>query len=89
MRTSDPVWEEGFTFLVPNPNSDTLYLKVVDQKTSNELGQLDLNLSNLREKENLQYDRQPFTLLKTGAEYESKIVVTLQLRVRKMHKKHI
>jgi Ca2+-dependent lipid-binding protein, contains C2 domain len=28
MRTSDPVWERGFTFLVNNPDSDSLFIKV-------------------------------------------------------------
>lgn len=28
MRTSDPVWEQGFTFLVNNPDSDSLFIKV-------------------------------------------------------------
>jgi hypothetical protein len=27
-RTGDPVWEQGFTFLVNNPDSDTLHVKV-------------------------------------------------------------
>lgn len=28
MRTFDPVWEQGFTFLVNNPDSDSLFIKV-------------------------------------------------------------
>lgn len=28
LRTGDPVWEQGFTFLVHNPQADTLTLKV-------------------------------------------------------------
>jgi Ca2+-dependent lipid-binding protein len=28
MRTFDPVWEQGFTFLVNNPESDSLFIKV-------------------------------------------------------------
>jgi len=28
MRTYDPVWEQGFTFLVNNPESDSLFIKV-------------------------------------------------------------
>ena len=27
-RTYDPVWEQGFTFLVNNPESDSLFIKV-------------------------------------------------------------
>lgn len=28
MRTYDPVWEQGFTFLVNNPDSDSFFIKV-------------------------------------------------------------
>jgi hypothetical protein len=28
LKTGDPVWEQGFTFLVNNPESDTLHVKV-------------------------------------------------------------
>jgi Ca2+-dependent lipid-binding protein len=28
MRASDPVWEQGFTILVNNPESDSLFIKV-------------------------------------------------------------
>ena len=28
MRSCDPVWEQGFTFLVTNPETGTLHLKV-------------------------------------------------------------
>lgn len=28
MRTDCPVWEQGYTFLVANPDNDGLYLKV-------------------------------------------------------------
>lgn len=29
MRTDCPVWEQGYTFLVANPDNDGLYLKVI------------------------------------------------------------
>jgi hypothetical protein len=28
LKTGDPVWEQGFTFLVNDPDSDTLHVKV-------------------------------------------------------------
>jgi Ca2+-dependent lipid-binding protein len=30
MRTIDPVWEVGYTFLVQNPDTDTMSIKVSD-----------------------------------------------------------
>lgn len=47
MRTDSPVWEQGFTFLVGNPDNDTLQLKLYDQKTNNEIGKFTFILSNL------------------------------------------
>lgn len=79
MRSSDPVWEQGFTFLVSNPETDTLYIRVDDQKTNSELGNLEINLNTLSNKPNLEIVKQPFILLKSGP--NSKIILSLRLRV--------
>lgn len=81
MRTDAPVWEQGFTFLVGNPDNDTLQLKVVDQKTGNILGTLMFILSTLMEKKNLELMSQPFQLQKSGP--ETKIIMSLSLRILK------
>ena len=79
MRTSDPVWEQGFMFLVANPESDTLYLRVYDKKTGSELGELDFILSALSKETNLETQKQPFALLRSGP--DSKITLSMHLRV--------
>ena len=79
MRTDAPVWEQGFSFLVANPDNDVLLLRVVDQKTEKELGRLVYNLSALLEKNNLEIVSQPFQLQKSGP--ESKILMSLSLRI--------
>lgn len=81
MRTGDPVWEQGFTFLVANPESDTLYVHVMDQKTGQELGTLIYNLSALADKKSLEITKQPFALAKSGP--ESKIILSMRLKVSK------
>ncbi|KAK9693219.1 C2 domain [Popillia japonica] len=81
MRTSDPVWEQGFTFLVRNPETDTFFIRIEDQKTNSELGNLDINLNTLSDKANLEIVKQPFMLLKSGP--QSKIILTLRLRILK------
>ncbi|XP_058061692.1 extended synaptotagmin-2 isoform X1 [Anopheles bellator] len=83
MRTDAPVWEQGFTFLVGNPDNDTLQLKVIDQKTGNTIGTLIYILSALMEKKNLEIMSQPFQLQKSGA--ESKILMSLSLRILKRY----
>lgn len=81
MRTGDPVWEQGFTFLVSNPESDTLYIHILDQKTGQELGTLIYNLSALADKKSLEITKQPFSLAKSGP--ESKIVLSMRLKAGK------
>ncbi|RZB39110.1 C2 domain containing protein [Asbolus verrucosus] len=75
------VWEQGFTFLVANPESDTLYLTIIDQKTTNELGQIAYNISKLSKKTKMEICKEPFSLLKSGP--ESKIVWSMHLRILK------
>ncbi|XP_055547885.1 extended synaptotagmin-2 isoform X2 [Wyeomyia smithii] len=84
MRTDAPVWEQGFTFLVGNPDNDTLQLKLIDQKTGNSLGTLIYLLSALMDKPNLEVMSQPFQLQKSGP--ESKIIMSLSLRILKRYR---
>lgn len=81
MRTDAPIWEQGFTFLVANPDNDTLQMRIVDQKTDKELGRLTYILGALLEKTNMEIVSQPFQLQKSGA--ESKLTITLALRIFK------
>lgn len=84
MRTDSPVWEQGYTFLVANPENDTLQLKIIDQKTTNEIGRYTYIIAHLMDKKNMEEGSQPFQLLKSGP--ESKIVMALSLRVLKRAK---
>ena len=59
MRTTDPVYEQAFTFLVCNPESDDLYYKVMDQKTSQELGMKKITLVSLLTVPNMEISQQP------------------------------
>lgn len=79
MRTIHPVWEQGYTFLVANPENDTFYLTVIDKKTNSEIGQFTFKIKNLSDKTNLEIIKQPFSLLKSGP--ESKVVLSMHLRV--------
>lgn len=80
VRRSDlPVWETGFSFLVSNPENDTLQVRIVDQKTDKELGQFSYVLSALLAKPGLQIVSQPFQLQKSGA--TSKVILSLALKI--------
>lgn len=80
-RTDVPVWEQGFSFLVANPENDTLQLRIIDQKTEKELGQLSYIIGTLLKKENMAVEVQPYQLQKSGA--ESKITMSLSLKILK------
>lgn len=80
-RTDAPVWEQGFTFLVSNPENDTLQLKLTDQKTEKDLGVFSYVLRNLLESPGMEIVAQPFQLQKSGP--TSKITMSLVLKVLK------
>lgn len=81
MRDDSPVWEQGFTFLVGNPDNDTLQIKIYDQKTGLEIGQYGYVIACLMNKENMEMVSQPFQLQKSGP--ESKLIMSLALRILK------
>lgn len=80
-RTDAPVWEQGYSFLVGNPENDTLQIRIVDQKTEKDLGQLTYILSTLLAKNDLQVVSQPFQLQRSGP--LSKVTMSLALKILK------
>ncbi|XP_052737344.1 extended synaptotagmin-1 isoform X2 [Bicyclus anynana] len=81
MRTDSPVYEIGYSFLVQNPEIDVVDIKVLDQKTGSQLGQLTYGISALLKQNNLIMLNQPMNLQKSGP--ESKITLALQLKILK------
>ncbi|XP_018788338.1 PREDICTED: extended synaptotagmin-2 isoform X1 [Bactrocera latifrons] len=81
MRDDSPVWEQGFTFLVSNPENESLQIRIVDQKTGNDIGQYTYPLNLLLPKKNMELVSQPFQLQKSGP--ESKLIMSLSLRILK------
>jgi len=73
--------EQGFTFLVANPENDTLQVKIMDQKTTNQIGHFTYIIAHLMEKKNMEVISQPFQLQKSGP--ESRVIMALSLRVLK------
>lgn len=80
-RTDAPVWEQGFTFLVGNPEHDTLQIRIVDQKTEKDIGQFSYILNTLLTKNDLQVVSQPFQLQKSGP--TSKVNMSMSLKILK------
>lgn len=81
MRTDSPVYEIGYSFLVQNPEIDVLEIRVLDQKTGSQLGQLSYAISSLLKEKDLTMLYQPMNLQKSGP--ESKIILAAQLKILK------
>lgn len=81
MRTDAPVWEQGYTFLVANPENDNLQLRIIDQKTQNEIGKINYILAHLMDKPNMELVSQPHQIQKSGP--ESKLIMAMSLRILK------
>lgn len=79
MRSDEPVWEQGYTFLVSNPENDTIQFKVIDQKTTSPLGNLTYIISQLLPRDKMEIRSQPFNLQNAGP--ESKLLMSMSLRI--------
>ncbi|XP_034947914.1 extended synaptotagmin-3 isoform X2 [Chelonus insularis] len=80
-RSCDPVWEHGFSFLVSNPETSSLNIRLIDEKTTTVIGTLVYSLSTLVTKVNLEELQQPYNLQDAGP--ESKIIMSLSLHILK------
>ncbi|XP_025204674.1 extended synaptotagmin-2 [Melanaphis sacchari] len=85
LRTERPVYEQGFTFLVSNPETDTIEFKVIDQKTNTQLGLYVYELSSLLLAQNMRVDTQPYDLIidSKNQQHDSKILFCMQLKFLK------
>jgi len=69
-HTIDPVFEQGFIFLVMNPHTDNLHVRVLDSAISSDpfdrnalLGEVNITISDLLRRDNMGYSPpQPFDL---------------------------
>ncbi|XP_019695734.1 extended synaptotagmin-2 isoform X2 [Harpegnathos saltator] len=80
-RSCDPIWEKGFTFLVSNPETGILHIKLTDEKTTMTLGEMSYNLSLLLGKNDLQVEQQPYDLQMAAA--DSKLIMSMSLSILK------
>nr|XP_003699532.1 PREDICTED: extended synaptotagmin-2 [Megachile rotundata]XP_012139259.1 PREDICTED: extended synaptotagmin-2 [Megachile rotundata]XP_012139262.1 PREDICTED: extended synaptotagmin-2 [Megachile rotundata]XP_012139273.1 PREDICTED: extended synaptotagmin-2 [Megachile rotundata] len=81
LRSCDPIWEQGFTFLVSNPETGILHIKITDEKTGLIIGEMSYNISLLLKENNLELSLQPFDL--QMAEADSKLILSMSLNILK------
>ncbi|CAG9863139.1 unnamed protein product [Phyllotreta striolata] len=84
MRTIHPVWEDSFIFMVTNPDSEYLNLKIFDNKTDAELNDISYNLSSICEKENLEVEKESLRL--ESGRSECRLIISLHLKI--FHNEH-
>ena len=81
LRSSDPIWEQGFTFLISNPETGILHIKITDEKTGLIIGEMSYNISLLLKQNNLEIPQQPYDL--QMAEADSKLILSMSLNILK------
>uniref|UniRef100_A0A8C9SLP9 Extended synaptotagmin 2 n=1 Tax=Scleropages formosus TaxID=113540 RepID=A0A8C9SLP9_SCLFO len=77
-KTMEPVWEESFMFLVPNPRNQELKVEVKDDKHKCSLGTITLPLTELLEAENMTLE-QRFPLKNSGPSSTLKLKMGLRI----------
>lgn len=81
--TDTPVWEQGFTFLVANPEHDTVQIQIIGQtsskKSGENIGQFVYNISNLLTQNDLKHVLQSFQLRKSGTSSQVKLSMALKI----------
>ena len=61
--TTDPVFEQGFVFLVVNPDADDLTVKILDTKNKDkEVASAVIRVSDIIKKPGMNFEKQPVTL---------------------------
>ncbi|KAK8754401.1 hypothetical protein OTU49_016067 [Cherax quadricarinatus] len=81
-RTNDPVFEEGFTFLVRNPRTQELKIEVIDHKTSLVQGKIELDLNVFLKERNMEVKNEEYSLSGASGGLAS-LKLTLTLRILK------
>lgn len=79
-RTNDPVFEEGFTFLVRNPKTQEFKLEIWDKKTETIQGKLELDLNILLKNEKMEVMGEEYSLSgSTGGMATVKLNLSLRI----------
>lgn len=76
----DPIFEQGFVFLVASPEADDLHIRVIDVGHSDKIiCQTTIRLSDILEKKDMELESQPIQL--KGGANNSSITISANIRV--------
>lgn len=84
-HTTDPSWDQGFVFLVEDPETDRLLMNITDKHSGVSLSQFSYKISDLIQEPNLEFSKREFPL----SNEDSKILLSLQLRVIMKYMKYL
>lgn len=86
-ETDAPVWEQSFTFLVPNPEHDTLNIKICAQTSSKKhgesIGEFAYNIRDLLTQTDMASVLQSFQLKKSAVTSSVNLSMALKIMKRK------
>jgi len=78
--TTDPVFEQGFVFLVVNPDADDLTVKILDTKNKDkEVASAVIRVSDIIKKPGMNFEKQPVTL-KGNSSGQAALVLSCSVR---------
>ena len=77
--TTEPCWEQGFRFMVTDPNHQNLNLEVVDTKTKKRMGESSIKLKEMLSSPDMIKDHQKFAI--KSSDPESCFMLRLCLRI--------
>ncbi|XP_044750595.1 extended synaptotagmin-2-like isoform X2 [Coccinella septempunctata] len=78
-HTIDPIFEQGFSFLVKNPESDVFYVSIMDKHSNMKIDFFEYEIKNLVQENDLEFSMREFPL-KSGA-HDCVIMISMQLRI--------
>ena len=74
--TTDPVFEQGFVFLVVNPDADDLTVKILDTKNKDkEVASAVIRVSDIIKKPGMNFEKQPVTLKVGGIVLLARVIL--------------
>lgn len=77
----DPVWEEGFIFLVPNPEDDYVVYKLFNEKEEKIIGSVIYSIDTLFHEDDFTVHKKIFKL--SQCETDSEIYISMNLKILK------
>ena len=81
INTTNPIWDENYSFFIPNPEHEFLSVKINDKKFNKTLANVEISVSELLKAQNMTIDRE-YDLSCFESHYIPRVHLVLRLRVK-------